>query len=131
MSLSLGIDLVSVDSVAESIARHSDRYLERIYTDGELADCRDAAGGPLPERLASRFAAKEALMKALRPARDDAIPWRQVAVRSDRSGAPALELCGRAQAVAQRRGVRSLALSMTHERGYAAAVVVAEIGEDR
>ena len=130
MRLSLGIDLVSVDCVAESIVRHSERYLERVYTDGELADCRDAGGAPVPERLASRFAAKEALMKALRPG-DDAIPWRQIAVRSDRFGAPALELCGRAQAVAERRGVRSLALSMTHEGSFAAAVVVAEIGDGR
>jgi holo-[acyl-carrier protein] synthase len=127
MHLSLGIDLVSVDCVAESIARHSERYLERVYTDGELADCLGADGAPVPERLASRFAAKEALMKALRPA-DDAIPWRQIAVRRDRLGAPALELYGRARAVADRRGVRSLSVSMTHEGGFAAAIVVAEIG---
>jgi holo-[acyl-carrier protein] synthase len=129
MSLSLGIDLVSVDSVADSIVRHSDRYLERIYTDGELEECRDALGAPVPSRLAARFAAKEAVLKVLRPGVDDAIPWRQIAVRTDRRGAPELELSGSAQAVALERGVQSLAVSLTHEGRFAAAVVVAEVTE--
>lgn len=131
MGISVGIDLVSVEAVAESIAEHSDRYLTRIYSDGELAACRDRDGAPDPQRLAARFAAKEALLKVLRTGVDEPIPWREISVRSARFEAPVFELAGRAEAAAHRRGVRDLALSFTHEGPFAAAVVTAEIEEAR
>ena len=128
MSTAIGIDLASVDAVAASIAAHAERYLTRIYTPDELAACRDGHGVPVAERLAARFAAKEALLKILRSG-DEPIPWRAISVRTNRFGAPSFELSGAAQAAARRRGLRSLALSLTHEGPLAAAVVSADVQE--
>jgi holo-[acyl-carrier protein] synthase len=123
VSLRVGIDLVSVDAVRDSIRAHGARYLERIYTEAELRDC-EGAEGTNPERLAARFAAKEATLKALRPS-DEAIPWRHIEVVRHPSGWVELELSGRAAASAAAQGLSGFAVSLTHEAGYASAVVVA------
>lgn len=117
--LRIGLDLVSVESVVQAIAAHGDRYLNRTYTDAELRDC---AGDP--HRLAARFAAKEALMKVLDRG-DEALPWTSVAVHRDATGRPSLVLSGAASDLARRRGLASFELSLTHEDGYSAAVVLA------
>jgi holo-[acyl-carrier protein] synthase len=117
----VGIDLVAVTSVTDSVAAHGDRYLERIYTEQELADC---AGDP--ERLAARFAAKEAAIKVLRPG-DEPLPWREIEVVRDSSGWVELRLAGRAAEQAKRERIAGLAVSVTHEAGFASAVVVAEL----
>ena len=104
---------------------HGERYLERIYSEREVADCR-TAGAVDPERLAGRFAAKEAAIKVLRPG-DDPVPWRDIEVRRDVTGWVELRLTGRAAALASDAGIEDLALSLTHERGLASAIVIAEI----
>jgi holo-[acyl-carrier protein] synthase len=125
MALRVGIDLVSVGSVADAIAAHADRYLKRVYTDRELDDCRKGDGVDA-ERLAGRFAAKEAAMKALR-ADEGAIPWRAIGVRRNPGGSVELELTGPAEALAKAAGVADIALSLAHEDGFATAVVVADV----
>ena len=123
----VGIDLVAVDNVEESVRVHADRYLKRIYTPGELSDCRTADGVD-PERLAARFAAKEATIKVLRPDREQAIPWNSIEVRRGESGGVDLELRGAAAEAASAAGIDELALSLTHEAGIAGAVVLAGKG---
>ena len=123
MPVRVGIDLVSVASVEESIEAHADKYLERIYTDRELDDCR-VDGTVDAERLAGRFAAKEATMKTLRPG-DEAVPWSSIEVRREASGWVEVELSGPAADLAEQAGIADMAVSLTHERGFAAAVVVA------
>jgi holo-[acyl-carrier protein] synthase len=125
MGVRVGIDLVSVAAVADSVDRHAERYLERIYTERELEDCARSSGIDA-QRLAGRFAAKEAVIKVLRPG-DEAVPWRTIGVRRDRSGWVDLELSGPAAALARSAGVSDMAVSITHEDGYASAVVVAEV----
>jgi holo-[acyl-carrier protein] synthase len=120
--LSVGIDLVDVSEVARSVKRFGDRYLRRVFTEHEISCCT----GP-PETaaasLAARFAAKEATLKVLRP--DDARPdWRSIEVVRLPSGACKLRLRGAAAKLAIERGLGPFALSMTHEAGLAAAVVV-------
>jgi holo-[acyl-carrier protein] synthase len=122
--LAVGLDLACVEDVETSISVHAERYLRRVYTSRELEDCRNGDGTPNARRLAARFAAKESTMKALRVA-DEVLPWRSIGVRSDDFGRPTIELSGRAEALARQRQVRALALSLTHEGRYAAAVVVA------
>lgn len=119
----VGTDLVSVDTVRGSIETHAEHYLERVYTRRELQDCRTAEGIN-PERLAARFAAKEATIKVLRP-RETGIPWNSIEVRRDPSGWVELELSGPAATLASAAGVTELSLSITHEGEFAAAVVVA------
>jgi holo-[acyl-carrier protein] synthase len=123
MSLRVGTDLVSIDTVRESIASHAEHYLERVYTQREVSDCRTPQGIDA-ERLAARFAAKEATLKVLRP-RDQGIPWNSIEVRRDPSGWVELELTGPAAALAAEGGVTELSLSIAHEGDFASAVVVA------
>jgi holo-[acyl-carrier protein] synthase len=130
MTISIGIDLTSADAVAQSLQDHGARYLERVYTDRERRDCTQPSGGSDAERLAARFAAKEATLKALRR-EDESIPWTSIGVCSDRAGRPSLELSGPAAALARRRGVAELSVSLTHEGPFAAAVVVAHLQEAR
>ena len=121
----VGIDLVSVDSVDASIREHGARYLERIHTERELHDCHTEQG-PVTERLAARFAAKEATIKVLRPAPDTAVPWRTIEVVRHSSGWVALSSAARRRRSRSAAGLHDFALSITHEQGHAAAVVVAE-----
>ena len=118
----VGIDLVSVDDVAASLARFGSRYVERIFTRGEHADC---GGGASAASLAARFAAKEATLKVLRPD-GHAIPWTAIEVRRAPGGWCELTLHGAAAARAAAQGLHGLSLSLSHEHGYATAVVVAE-----
>jgi holo-[acyl-carrier protein] synthase len=128
MTISIGIDLTCAETVSESVRTHGARYLERVFTERERRDCAAPSGGADAGRLAARFAAKEATLKALRR-EDEPIPWTSIGIRSDSAGRPSLELSGAAAELARRRNVSELAVSLTHEGPYAAAVVVAEIEE--
>lgn len=121
----MGIDLVSVDSVRQSVRVHADHYLHRVYTDGELADCRSGDGFDA-ERLAARFAAKEAALKVLRPG-EVGLSLKAIEVRRTPGGWVELELSGPAAEIAAEAGLRDFALSVSHESGYATAVVVADV----
>jgi holo-[acyl-carrier protein] synthase len=126
MGLRVGVDLVSVDSVRESLAAHGEHYLKRVYTEREVRDCAGPEGLD-PERLAGRFAAKEAALKVLRPG-ETGIAWSAIEVERDPEGWVTLALDEPAAAVAQAQGIGELALSITHENGFASAVVVANAG---
>lgn len=117
----VGIDLIEISRVAQTVERWGDRFLRRIYTDGEIAYCR----GRIPQ-LAARFAAKEAMMKALGTGRYG-LSWRDIEVVRRRGGRPTIHLQGRAARIAERLAVSHVALSITHSREYAAASVVVEI----
>jgi holo-[acyl-carrier protein] synthase len=125
MARRIGIDLVSVAAVRESIQQHGERYLKRFYTEGELRDCQ-VAHGIAAERLAARFAAKEATLKVLRPG-DEAIPWRSISVARHGPGWVTVELTGRAADLASESGIEQFELSICHEGEYASAVVIAEV----
>ena len=120
MSLGVGIDLVRTDEILASLARHGDRYVQRVYTDSEQHEC-----GSDPRRLAACFAAKEATMKALGRG-DEPLPWRSIGIARDEDGGHRVCLTGPAAALARRRGVRRLEVSLTQIRAVAAAVVLAE-----
>jgi holo-[acyl-carrier protein] synthase len=123
MGMRVGIDLVSVQSVRESIDAHGEHYLTRIYTEREVDDCRTPAGVDA-ERLAARFAAKEAALKALRPG-DRGVRWTTIEVLRSPAGWVELQLTGDAAELAADAGLTALELSIAHEGGFACAVVVA------
>ena len=125
MKLSVGIDLVEVSHIAESVAQFGDRFLRRIFTDGEIAYAT-AAPALFAERLAARFAAKEAALKALGLA-GRGVGWRQIEVASTASGATELRLHGRARALADAAGAVDLAVSLSHQGNLATAIVVTHI----
>jgi holo-[acyl-carrier protein] synthase len=118
----VGIDLVAVETVAAAIREHGDRYLARVFTPRELADCNGA-----PERLAARYAAKEAALKVLRPGPDDSVLWNEIEVVRSPDGWVELLLSGRAAERAAVTGLGGFAVSLTHEGEYASAVVIAEL----
>jgi holo-[acyl-carrier protein] synthase len=123
-ALSVGVDLVELERIARAIARYGDRFLDRIYTPDELARYRTR----LPE-LAVRFAAKEAVSKALGVGLNhmsaQGIGWREVEVLPDPFGKPVVRLSGRAQALAHQQGLDRWSISLSHGRDYAVAFVVA------
>jgi holo-[acyl-carrier protein] synthase len=126
--ISVGLDLVAVEAVRESLAAsHAERYLSRVYTEAEVRDCQTADGVD-PERLAARFAAKEATLKVL-SAGDEGVPMDTIEVRREPTGRAYLALHGHAAELASRAGISDFSLSLTHEGGFAAAVVVAEAPE--
>lgn len=128
----VGVDLVDVGEVADSVERFGDRYLTRLYTDHEIACCRrsgaDGGAGPVgryaTESLAARFAAKEAVLKVLRPV-DHQPAWRSIELHRMGGGWCEVRLSGSAEALAAKEGLGGFAVSLTHEAGLAAAVVVA------
>jgi holo-[acyl-carrier protein] synthase len=128
MGLRVGTDLVFIDTIRESMDAHAEHYLERVYTRREVEDCSGAQGLDA-ERLAARFAAKEATLKVLRP-REEGIPWNAIEVRRDPSGWVGLELSGPAAALAAQEGVTDLSLSIAHEGDFATAVVIANCSTD-
>jgi len=131
MGIRVGMDLASVADIAEAFAMHGDRYLRRVFTEREVGECRDAAGSIDPERLAARFAAKEAALKALAAPPEFGLALTCIEVTTGRGGAPELSLGERASELARRAGVGALSVSLTHDGAYAAAVVVAETGAVR
>ncbi len=121
--LSTGIDVVEVDRIERAITRYGERFLTRVFTEGELAYCR----GRSPQ-LAARFAAKEAASKVLGIGiqHRDGISWQEVQVVADANGKPSVELTGRAARRASELELHTFALSLSHTREYAIAILVAE-----
>jgi holo-[acyl-carrier protein] synthase len=124
MVLGVGTDLIETKRVQDSIDRFGERFLERIFTAGEIAYCSRKRNSA--ESFAARFAAKEAGAKALGTGISRGVSWKEFEVRRETSGRPTLHLSGRAAELAEAMGVRKIQLSLTHSRELAMAVVVAE-----
>jgi holo-[acyl-carrier protein] synthase len=122
MKVQIGIDVVGADEVNEALSAYGQRYLKRVYTNREL---RESGGDAL--KLAARFAAKEATIKALRP-RDEAVPWRSIELRDGGDSEPELGLAGAAAELAARAGIAELSVSLGERPAAATAVVVATEG---
>lgn len=114
----VGVDVLAVAEVAASVRRFGDRYLRRVFTDHELACC-----GEDPARLAARFCAKEAVVKVLEPV-SVRHEWRSIEIRRAPHGACQVHLSGLAARLAAAAGIGEVAVSLTHDAGIAAAVVV-------
>jgi holo-[acyl-carrier protein] synthase len=124
MILGVGLDVVETERIARALAAHGRGFEERVYTPTELAECGRRADRV--QALAGRFAAKEAFLKALGTGFSRGLSLRQVEVVRGEGGHPALRLEARAAAQAERRGVRRMHLSLSHQPGLAAAVVILE-----
>lgn len=124
MNFTTGVDLIELDGMRRLVERHGDRILCRVYTPPELVHCR----GRVPE-LAARFAAKEAVAKALgvglRIMARDGVNWHDVETLPDSKGKPIVFLYGRAAARAEELGLTDWSISLSHGRDVAVAFVVA------
>src|SRR5215468_8279551 len=124
MIVGLGVDIAEVGRVQGAIERQGERFLKRVYTEKERAYCEQFKNKY--ERYAGRFAVKEAAMKALGTGWSRGVRWVDIEVVRERGGRPTLELRGEARKIADRLGVRNIAVSITHTPKQAWAQVIFE-----
>jgi len=124
MIAGVGVDIVDISRIQSLLDRYGERFLRRVYTEAETAY---AMGGEnRAERLAGRFAVKEAMMKALGTGKSQGILWRDVETLRARSGKPEVHLHGQAVRWAKLRGGGGIHVSITHDGGKAVAFVILE-----
>jgi holo-[acyl-carrier protein] synthase len=124
MIVGTGVDITEVTRVREALQRFGERFLRRVFTPAEIAYCASKRNNL--ERLAARFAAKEAALKALGTGLRHGITWRDVEVRRQPGGRPTIAFSGVAAEFAARLGVKHIALSLSHTAEQAIAMVILE-----
>jgi holo-[acyl-carrier protein] synthase len=124
MIVGMGIDIAEVDRIKAVLETQAERFLKRVYTPAEVAYCEQFKNKY--ERYAGRFAVKEAAMKALGTGWSRGVRWVDVEVVRQRGGRPTLALKGEAKNVADRLGVKHIAVSITHTAEQAFAQVIFE-----
>jgi len=122
--IGLGVDIAEVGRVKAAIERHGETFLRRLYTPAEREYCERFKNKY--ERFAGRFAAKEAAMKALGTGWSRGVRWVDVEVVRQKGGRPTVKLQGEAGNIAERLGVKNIALSITHTADQAFAQVIFE-----
>lgn len=124
MITGIGIDVIQNDRIKASIQRFGDRFLKRIYTEGEMKYCGKCA---IPDlHFAARFAAKEAAFKALGTGWAEGVKWKDIEVERLASGQPVLRLHGEALERATKTGATRFYVSLTHDQLVSCAVVILE-----
>ena len=124
MIISIGIDIIEVRRVRETIAR-TPRFAERVFTESERAYC-ESRGAVAAQHYAARFAAKEAALKALQTGWSDGIAWQDIEVSAKESGAPVVLFHARARELYKKSGATQAHLSIAHTTEHAIAEVVLE-----
>jgi holo-[acyl-carrier protein] synthase len=124
MIVGTGVDIAEVPRIRETIERFGDRFLHRIFTEGEIRYCERKARRF--ESYAARFAAKEAGMKALGTGWSRGVRWRDIEVVRPKGQRPTIQFHGEAAAIAARLGTKNIALSITHTSEEALAHVILE-----
>jgi holo-[acyl-carrier protein] synthase len=123
--LTTGVDLIEIARIERAVTRYGDHFLARVFTQNEVLYCR----GRVPE-LAARFAAKEAVSKALgigvRVLARDGVGWQDVEITADHRGKPIVRLFGRAAERAGELGLTEWAISLSHTKEHAIAFAVAQ-----
>jgi holo-[acyl-carrier protein] synthase len=124
MIVGIGVDIVEVERMRRTVERHGDHFVRRVFTDEEAAYCRRCAH---PEqRFATRFAAKEAALKALGVGWTQGVQFTEVEVVTNELGAPSILFSGRALELSKGLGVERIHVSLTHHRDFAIAQVLLE-----
>lgn len=115
---SIGVDIVEIERVESAINRGGEHFLRRVYTEAELKTGRDK-----PSSLASRFAAKEAVMKVLGTG-GIGMAWREIEILTGDDGAPSVRLYGRALSKAAKLNLKEVSISLSDSKEYAIAVAI-------
>ena len=122
-----GIDLVEIRRIRQMLDRHAQRFLNRVFTENEQNYCRPHK--LRIERLAGRFAVKEAVMKLVGTGWRDGIAWTDIETRNDPAGKPLVNLFGQVKIMADKMGIETISVSITHTSELAIASVIA-LGKD-
>lgn len=121
----IGIDIIKIDRFEKALERWGDRFRERVFTPQELSICRKKAQ---PGRhLALRFAAKEALLKALGIGMFQGVTWTEIEILNDPLGRPYMRVMGEAEKLCKEKGIKEIFVSISHEEEYGVAQVVLEV----
>ena len=121
--IGIGTDITEVLRIAKMIEQHGELFINRVYTTREIAHCSSRRYAT--QNYAGRWAAKEAILKALGTGWRKGISWRDVEVVPQRVGPPTVELHGGALEVARRRGIDQVMISISHCRSHATAYCIA------
>jgi len=121
----IGVDLVSLTSVNSILETRKGESLREIFTDEEINLCRNSLNSI--ERFATRFAAKEATMKAFGVGwEQDGLDWTEIEIKSDDKDRPSIHLIGKAKKMADELGIKQIWISLSHEENFAIAMVLLE-----
>ena len=118
-----GIDLVDFGRIEEMLEKHPQRFLKRVYTPAEQADADKHVRRV--EKLAGRFAAKEAVMKLIGTGWRDGVAWTDIEVVNNPLGQPIVNITGKVKEFADEKGIEQITLSITHTANFAIASAVA------
>jgi holo-[acyl-carrier protein] synthase len=121
--LGIGTDIVECLRIAQMIERHGELFINRVYTPLEIRYCQSRKQAT--QHFAGRWAAKEAILKALGTGWRKGISWRDIEVRNDHSGRPVVGLRGGARDIVEQRGIREMLVSISHCRSHATAYALA------
>jgi holo-[acyl-carrier protein] synthase len=121
--LGIGTDIIECLRIAQMIERHGELFINRVYTDHEIEYCR--ARRAATQHFAGRWAAKEAVLKALGTGWRRGISWRDIEVRNRPSGQPVVALRGGARDVVEASGIQEMLISISHCRSHATAYALA------
>ena len=129
-TMRVGVDVVTISDVASSVETFGDRYLDSVFTPHEQELCNGEEAVRI-RSLAGRFAAKEAVLKSLRPESSDAVPWTSIEIRRSADGACTVELTGSAAQLQRRNNIAAVDVSISHDHQTATAVAIATIQESK
>lgn len=125
----IGVDLVEIARIARGLEKHGERFQKRLFTPAEIAYCESLAKHARVQSYAARFAAKEAISKALRVGVGPAFDWIDLEILRDANGAPACRLQGRAEVFREKSGIGEVHVSLSHTGTLAIAYAMAEIAD--
>jgi holo-[acyl-carrier protein] synthase len=121
--LGIGIDIVECLRIAQMIERHGELFITRVYTPNEIRYCQSRRQAT--QHFAGRWAAKEAVLKALGTGWRRGISWRDIEIRNDSQGRPVVALAGGAREIVEQQGIGELLVSISHCRSHATAYAMA------
>jgi len=121
--LGIGTDIVECLRIAQMIERHAEQFIARVFTTHEMEYC--SARKAATQHYAGRWAAKEAVLKAIGTGWVRGISWRDIEVRNDMGGRPTISLSGGALEASRRRGIEQVLISISHCRSHATAYALA------
>jgi holo-[acyl-carrier protein] synthase len=122
--LGIGTDIVDCPRIGHMIERHEDLFITRVYTAAEIEYC--SARKASTQHYSGRWAAKEAVLKALGTGWRRGISWRDIEILNDRNGAPSVTLHGGAKVVCEKAGIQKMHITISHCKYYAVAYAIAE-----
>ncbi len=125
MIFGIGIDIVDVKRIEAGLEKLGNRFLKRIFTEYEIQRKKSSASYHL--ELAARFAAKEAFAKAIKTGMTKGVKWKEIEIRSEKSGAPYIVLYGKTKELYESLAIKTIHTSLSHIQTHACAIVILEL----